>query len=114
MNLDIFTVVTWILFLGLFPISFFWLRKAWLIGIKKDYSHVALKKGLPPKNPKKYAPYAVAINLLGGLVLFIVILLIIIAGLHYDTWTAIVGPTIWMKFIADFILSRQAHLMQKK
>lgn len=25
------------------------------------------------------------------------------------TWSAIAGVTIWLKFIADFILSRHAH-----
>ncbi len=108
--MSILQTMTWLLFLGLFPISFFWLRSAWRIGIKKDYSYVALKKGLPPKNPKKYATVSLLINLIAGLTMVSVILLIGIVGLHYDTWTAIVGPTIWMKFIAEFILSRQAHL----
>ena len=31
------------------------------------------------------------------------------ARLDYETWSAIAGSTIWMKFIFDFILSRQAH-----
>ena len=34
-----------ILFLALFPMAFFWLRRAHRIFIKKNYSEVALKKG---------------------------------------------------------------------
>jgi hypothetical protein len=112
--MDIATAITWIMFLGLFPISFFWLRRAWLIGVKKDYSYVALKKGVPPEKPEKYAVFSVAINLLAGLVLLTVILLVLITGLEYDTWTAVAGSTIWIKFFADFILGRQAHMKWKK
>ena len=112
--MDVFVVLTWILFLGLFPISFFWLRRAWRIGVKKDYSFVALKKGLPPENPKRYAIYSLGINLIAGLVLASVVLLIVIFALEYDTWTAIVGTTIWTKFFAEFILSKQAHFPKRK
>jgi len=112
--MDIATAITWIMFLGLFPISFFWLRRAWLIGVKKDYSYVALKKGMPPEDPEKYAVFSLTINLLAGLVLLTVILLIVITGLEYDTWTAVAGSTIWIKFFADFILGRQAHMKWRK
>ena len=102
------------MFAGLFPITFFWLRKAWRIGIKKDYSSVALKKGEPPPNPGKYAPYTAGINLIAGSVLGAAILLIIGAGLAYERWTAAAGITIWMKFFAEFILSRHAHMKWRK
>ncbi len=111
--MSVFTVITWMMFGGLFPISFFWLRRAWLIGIKKDYSYVALKHGTPPDNPQRVAIFSIGINLISGLVLVTVILLIIIIGLNYDSWTAIAGTTIWMKFFAEFILSRHAHAKRK-
>ena len=38
-----------------------------------------------------------------------VILLVAFAGIPYETWTAIAGSTIYMKFIFDFIISRHAH-----
>ncbi|HRD91808.1 MAG TPA: hypothetical protein PL117_05245 [Accumulibacter sp.] len=101
--------LTWILFLGLFPIAFFWLRRAWRILVRRDFSEVALKRGEPPADPAKYAPYAAAINLVAGGVAVAVILMVVVGGAAYDTWTAIAGSTIWMKFFADFILSRQAH-----
>lgn len=101
--------ITWILFLGLFPIAFFWLRRAWRILFKRDFSEVALRRGEPPADPAKYAPYAAAINLVAGGVAVAVILMVVIGGAAYETWSAIAGSTIWMKFFADFILSRQAH-----
>ena len=107
--MTISVAITWILFLGLFPIAFFWLRRAWQILFKQDFSQVALKRGEPPADPAKYAPYAAAINLVAGAIAVAVILMVVIGGVAYDTWTAIAGSTIWMKFFADYIVSRNAH-----
>lgn len=107
--MSISIAVTWLLFLGLFPITFFWLRRAWRILFKQDFSEVALKRGEPPANPAKYAPYTAAVNLVGGAITAAVILMVAIGGVDYDTWTAIAGSTIWMKFFADYIVSRNAH-----
>lgn len=109
MVFDFSVALTWILFLALFPIGFFWLRRAWRILIKKDYSEVALKRGVPPENPGKFAFYAAAINLLAGVIVAWVILNILAGSMGYETWSAYAGITIWLKFIADFILSRHAH-----
>ena len=98
------------MFLGLFPVAFFWLRRAWRIGVKKDYSYVALKKGQPPAHPEKYAIWSLIFNLVPGLIFAAMILLIIVAGLDYDIWTAVVGTTLWMKLLLDFIVSRHAHM----
>ena len=98
----------------LFPFSFFWLRKAWRILVVKDYSQVAAKLGKSPENPQKYALTAGLINLIAGGIFLAVILLIIFTGLHYDSWTAIVGVTLWMKILADFALSRFAHMQRGK
>lgn len=111
--MDIFVAISWIMFLGLFLLAIYWLRRAWLIGVKKDYSNVALKRGLPPKEPERYAKYSLFINLVGGLIFVIVILLVVIIGLEYKQWTSIAGITLWMKFLADFALSRKAHLNDK-
>ncbi|MER2517021.1 MAG: hypothetical protein ABTR92_11600 [Candidatus Accumulibacter phosphatis] len=107
--MSISIALTWILFLGLFPIAFFWLRRAWRILFKRDFSEVALKRGVPPENPEKYAPYTAAVNVVAGAIAVSVILMVVLAGVHYDTWTAIAGSTIWMKFFADYIVSRNAH-----
>lgn len=112
--MDISVVLTWILFLALFPIAFFWLRRAWRIIVRRDFSEVALKRGEPPPNPEKAAPYAATVNLIGGAIIVFVILGIVTGSLAYATWSAIAGSTIWMKFIFDFIVSRQAHMFGKK
>lgn len=103
--------MNWILFLALFPIAFFWLRRAWRIVVKRDWSEVALKRGEPPENPGKWAPYTAAINLIGGVIIVFVIVGVLTGAMPFETWTAIGGSTLWMKFIFDFILSRQAHPM---
>ena len=114
MVFDVSVALNWILFLALFPITFFWLRRAWRIMVKRDFSEVALKRGESPPNPARYAPYAAAINLIGGGIIIFVIFGIVTARFDYETWSAIAGSTIWMKFILDFALSRQAHPMVLK
>lgn len=109
MMFDVSTAVTWILFLALFPMAFFWLRRAWRIGFKRDFSEVALKHGESPPNAERFAPYEMVINLVAGTVAVVVIAAVALGQLHYDTWTAIAGSTIWCKFFASFALSRHAH-----
>ncbi len=111
MVFDVSVALTWILFLALFPIGFFWLRRAWRILVKRDFSEVGLKRGEPPPNPAKFAPYAAAINLVAGIVIVFVILGVVAGRLDYETWSATAGITLWFKFFADFILSRHAHPM---
>lgn len=109
MAFDLGMALTWLLFLALFPMVFFWLRRAYRIFIKKDYSEVALKRGTPPANPRKWAPFAGIINLAAGLMALWTIIGIVGFGYHYDTWSAMAGSTIWSKIFADWILRQQAH-----
>ncbi len=109
MVFDIGVALTWLLFLALFPMVFFWIRRAWRILIKKNYSEVATKRGMPPKNPQKWAPFVGLLNLVcGGIAAWVIIS--VLMGLYaYETWSAIAGLTIWGKIIADFIIRFQAH-----
>jgi hypothetical protein len=109
MVFDVSVAMTWILYLALLPMAFFWLRRAWRIGVRRDFSEVALKRGASPRQPERWAPYAMAVNGLAGAVAVFVIVGVVGFGLPYDTWTAIAGSTIWSKFFLDFALSRQAH-----
>lgn len=109
MVFDVSIALTWILFLALFPIAFFWFRRVWRIIVKRDFSEVALKRGESPDHPEKFAPYAALINFIAGIITVFVIIGVVSGVMAYETWTAIAGSTIWMKFVFDFILSRQAH-----
>ncbi len=114
MAFDVGVALTWILFLALFPMAFFWLRRAWRIGAKRDFSEVALKGGEPPAHAERWASYAMLINGVAGAVVSAVIFMVLFTGVPYATWTAIAGSTIWCKFFLDFALSRQAHGFLKK
>lgn len=116
MVFDVSVALTWILFLALFPMAFFWLRAAWRIAVNKDYSDVAVKHGVSPSNPAKFAPYAFLINLVTGGIAVFVIGSVLAGQLPYETWSAIAGVTIWFKIIANFILTRHAHpiVLKKK
>lgn len=109
MVFDISIVMTWILFIALFPMTFFWLRRAYRIFIQKDYSEVALKRGESPPNPKKWAPATGLVNLIAGGVTLAAIFGVVLALLPYRTWSTMAGLTLWGKIFADFIVSRQAH-----
>ncbi len=109
MVFDVSVAMTWILFLALFPISFFWMRRAWRIFVKRDFSEVGLKRGVAPANPEKFAPYTGALNLVCGAITVCTILGVLTGSLGYETWSAIGGSTIWIKFFLDFIISRHAH-----
>jgi hypothetical protein len=111
MAFNVHIAMTWILFLALFPITFFWLRRAWRIAINKDFSEVAIKHGESPPNPEKWAPYEAVINLVAGSVTAATIAGVLAGELEYDTWMALAGSTIWCKFFLSFALSRQAHPM---
>lgn len=109
MVFDVSVAMTWVLFLALFPISFFWLRRAWRIVVYRDFSEVATKRGEPAPDAKKFAPYEMAINLVAGAVIVCVIGAVVMGAWSYDTWSAVAGSTIWCKFFASFALSRHAH-----
>jgi ABC-type Fe3+ transport system permease subunit len=109
--MDVGIAITWILFLALFPLAFFWLRRAWRIQVKRDHSEVALKGGVPPPDAARWARWEMLINALAGVVVLFVILGVVGGLLPYDTWTAIAGTTIWCKFFASFALGRHAHTL---
>jgi len=103
-------IFNWFFLLALVPVTFFWLRRAWRIFFKRDFSEVALKKGHPPADAERYAPYEMTINLTGGLVLLGVLVAVLgFQALARDDWMAIAGVTLWMKLLASFALGRHAH-----
>lgn len=103
-------ILNWIFLLALFPVAFFWLRRTWRILVKRDFSEVALKKGVPPPDAEKYAPYEMVINLIGGVVMVGVLVAVLgFQALERQDWIAIAGTTLWMKLFASFALSRHAH-----
>jgi hypothetical protein len=115
---DISNAIRLLLFLAIIPMTFIWLRRAWRIFIKHDYSEVALKRGEAPPNAKKWAPVTGIINLAAGTVGFLILISmpiwiltgISLAGLNeYEIWSAVAGSTLWIKVFADYIVSRQAH-----
>ncbi len=118
MALYVSLALIWLLFLALFPMAFFWLRRSWRIFIKKNYAEVATKRGVPPENPKKWAPVVGLLNLICGAIAvwtIVGVILWITTGIligpfqNYDSWSAVAGLTIWGKIMADVIIRFQAH-----
>lgn len=103
-------ILNWLFLLALFPVAFFWLRRAWRIFFNRDFSEVALKKGVPPASAERYAPYEMVINLIGGVVMAgVLVAVLVFQALEREDWIAIAGSTLWIKLFASFALSRHAH-----
>jgi hypothetical protein len=103
-------IFNWLFLLALVPVAFFWLRRAWRILIRRDFSEVALKKGLPPPDAERYAPYEMIINLVGGVIMVGVLVAVLgFQALEREDWMAVAGITLWTKLLASFALSRHAH-----
>lgn len=103
-------ILNWVFLLALVPVAFFWLRRAWRILVRRDFSEVALKKGAPPPDAEKYAPYEMAINLVGGVVLVGVLVAVLgFQALAREDWIAVAGSTLWVKLFLSFALGRHAH-----
>lgn len=109
LQFDVSIALTWLLFLALFPMVFFWLRRAWRILVRRDYAEVALKRGEPPPNPARFALAEGVLNLAAGGLALTTILGVLLAQWPYETWSALAGSTIWCKLMAGFALSRHAH-----
>ncbi|MFN3616499.1 MAG: hypothetical protein ACK4K3_00835 [Aquabacterium sp.] len=106
-------IFNWFFLLVLIPVAFFWLRRAWRIGVKGDLSEVALKKGEPAPDAQRYARHELFINLTGGVVLVGVLVAVLgFQALERDDWVAVAGSTLWLKFFASFALGRHAHGLQ--
>lgn len=103
-------ILNWLFLLALFPVAFFWLRRAWRIFFNRDFSEVALKKGVPPAGAERYAPYEMVINLIGGVVMAgVLVAVLVFQALEREDWIAVAGSTLWIKLFASFALSRHAH-----
>jgi hypothetical protein len=109
MIFDASVAMTWLLFLALFPICFIWARRSMRIVLRRDFSEVALKHGIAPERPERFALYVTLVNLIGAGILAYVIVSVFAGWLSYDDWSGIAGATIWTKIILDFAISRHAH-----
>ena len=107
-------VLTWILFLALFPASALWFYRAYRIGVKKDYSLVGMKRGVPTAFPEKFALAEVILHTVVASLLLFTIYGVLVEGWAYNTWTTLAGSTIWCKILFSFVMSRHAHPPVKK
>ena len=103
-------ILNWFFLLALVPVAFIWLRRAWRILVRRDFSEVALKKGVPPPDAEKYASYEMIINLVsGGVLVGVLVSVLVFQALDREDWMALAGSTLWIKLFLSFALGRQAH-----
>jgi hypothetical protein len=104
-------ILNWIFLLALVPVAFFWLRRAWRILVKRDFSEVALKRGLPPPDAETLRPLRDGHQPGGGYRDGHGVLVAVLGfqALAREDWIAVAGSTLWIKLFASFALSRHAH-----
>ena len=95
-----FVWVTWLMFIGLFPLGIGMLFRAWKIGAHKDYRYVADWRGRGIQDGKRWATPVLGINALGGAGLLTVGVLVILVALPFAIWTGATALIIWSYFFA--------------
>lgn len=85
-----------LLYVALFPITYVWFRLIWRVVVVRDYSEVALRKGVAPPDAQRIAPFFVGLNLVAGTILLAVILYVPSAG-----WDAIDAQAFAQAALAD-------------
>ncbi len=113
MKIDAGVILTWVLFLALFPMVFVWLRRAYRIFF---LIKITPKLHLSVENHLRILKNGLhSQGLLTSLQAdcFWTIIGVVVLGYEYSKWSAMAGCTIWGgKIFADWILRNQAHPFQ--
>ena len=95
--------VVWLarlMFIGIFPLGIGMLYRAWSIGVRKDYRHVADWRGRRIDDSKRWAQPVMGINSVSGAGLLLVGALVVAVGLPFAIWTGATALIIWSYFFA--------------
>jgi hypothetical protein len=101
--------VAWVLFLAIFPLTVGMFYRAWKIAVRREWHYVAPWYGNPVPQPQRWAHWFAGINMLGGSVLFAILISIIVFGAPFSKWATAVALTIWMYYITTQLLARKAR-----
>jgi len=107
---DWFVWLARLMFVGLFPLGIGMLFRAWAIGVRKDYRHVADWRGRAVQDGKRWAPFVTGINATGGVGLLLVGGLVVLIGLPFAMWSGTTALILWSYYFAlRIIVQRAGH-----
>ncbi len=105
---DWFVWLVRLMFVGIFPLGIGMLFRAWAIGVRHDYRHVADWRGRGIENGVRWARPVMGINMAGGMGLLLVGGLVLLIGLPFAMWTGLTALIIWNYFFALQVVVRRA------
>lgn len=97
-----------LMFVGIFLLGIGMLFRAWAIGMRQDFRHVADWRGRGIVDGARWARPVMGINLAGGASLLLVGVLVLLFGLPFALWTGLTALIIWNYFFALQIVVRRA------
>lgn len=106
---DWFVWLARLMFVGIFLIGAGMLFRAWAIGVRKDYRHVADWRGRLIEHGERWAGIVMGINGVGGLGLIAVGLLVVLIGLSFPIWSGLAAFIIWSYYFALQIVVQRAR-----
>ncbi len=105
---DWFVWVARLMFIGIFPLGFGMLYRAWRIGMRKDFRYVADWRGRPIQDGERWARPVMSINGAGGAGLLTVGILVLLIGLPFAMWSGATALILWSYFFALQIVVQRA------
>ncbi len=93
--------ISWLIlgsYLLLWGVGLYFLRKAYVLGIKKDVASVRKRNGQAIKSPEKFTRAVAVINFLTGLSILAFAVSILILKIKFADWAPIVGVIAALRF----------------
>lgn len=101
-----------LMFVGIFPLGIGMLYRAWSIGVRGDYRHVADWRGRAIQDGARWAVPVMGINGVGGAGLLAVGVLVLLVGLPFALWTGATAFIIWSYYFALQVVVQRAKRLQ--
>lgn len=93
-----------LMFLGIIALGFGMLYRAWAIGIRQDYRHVADWRGRAIEDAASKAHLVMGINGAAGGALLLDAILVLLLGLPLTVWTGVAAFLLWSYYFALRVL----------
>lgn len=103
-----------LMFVGIFPLGIGMLFRAWSIGMRKDFRHVADWRGRSMQDGRRWAAAVTGINAVCGAGLLAVGVLVVLAGLRFAVWSGLAAFIVWTYYFALLAVAHRARGPQAK
>lgn len=109
MDADWMVWIARLMFLGIFPIAWLLLRRAWRVGVRSELRYVVDWHGVALPDPARWARPWVLIHLGAGVCLLAVAAGVLVLGVSFEAWASLVALAIWTYYLLQHLLARRAR-----